>query len=45
MTDDLEHLKDMMKSATPKPVNKAADLALAMKNFDDFANSRQGSTD
>ncbi len=45
MTDDLKHLKDMMTAATPKPAQKADDLALAMKNFDDLQNSRQGSVD
>ncbi len=43
MTDDLTHLKDAMRAATPKPSKKDADLALAMKNFDDMQNSRQGS--
>ena len=43
MTDDLTHLKDAMRAATPAPSKKDADLALAMKNFDDMQNSRQGS--
>ncbi|WP_457649864.1 vWA domain-containing protein [Profundibacter sp.] len=45
MTDDLKHLQDAMKAATPKPSKKNADLALAMKNFDDFHDARQGSVD
>ena len=45
MTDDLKHLKDAMRAATPAPPQKAADIALAMKNFDDLQNSRQGSAD
>ena len=42
MTDDLDDLKAMMTSATPKPdpAKRAADLALAQKNFD----THQGST-
>ncbi len=43
MSDDLTHLKDAMRAATPAPSKKDADLALAMKNFDDMQNSRQGS--
>lgn len=43
MTDDLKHLKDAMKAATPAPSEKDAHLALAMKNFDDLQGSRQGS--
>ena len=43
MSDDLTHLKDAMRAATPKPSKKDADLALAMKNFDDLQTSRQGS--
>ncbi len=43
MSDDLTHLKDAMRAATPEPSQKDADLALAMKNFDDMQNSRQGS--
>jgi len=43
MTDDLKHLKDAMKTATPDAASKDAHLALAMKNFDDLQNSRQGS--
>jgi len=45
MTDDLTHLQDAMKAATPEPSRKDADLALAMKNFDDFHDARQGSAD
>ncbi len=45
MTDDLTHLQDAMKAATPEPSKKDADLALAMKNFDDFHNACQGSAD
>jgi Ca-activated chloride channel family protein len=45
MTDDLTHLQDAMKAATPQPSRKDADLALAMKNFDDFHDARQGSAD
>ncbi len=45
MTDDLKHLQDAMKAATPEPSRKDADLALAMKNFDDFHDARQGSAD
>ncbi len=45
MTDDLTHLQDAMKAATPEPSKKDADLALAMKNFDDFHDARQGSAD
>lgn len=45
MTDDLKHLKDAMSDATPKASSKDAHLALAMKNFDDLQNSRQGSVD
>jgi Ca-activated chloride channel family protein len=45
MTDDLKHLKDMMNAATPEPAEKDAHIALAMKNFDDLQNSRQGSAD
>ena len=44
MTDDLKHLQDTMKAATPGPSRKEDDLALAMKNFDDFHGARQGST-
>jgi len=43
MTDDLKHLKDAMRTATPDAPSKDAHLALAMKNFDDLQNSRQGS--
>jgi len=43
MSDDLTHLKDAMRAATPKPSKKDADLALAMKNFDEMQTSRQGS--
>ncbi len=43
MTDDLKHLKDAMKTATPDAASKDAHLALAMKNFDDLQGSRQGS--
>jgi len=45
MTDDLTHLQDAMKATTPEPSKKDADLALAMKNFDDFNDARQGSAD
>ncbi len=45
MTDDLTHLQDAMKAATPEPSKKDGDLALAMKNFDDFHDARQGSAD
>ena len=45
MSDDLKHLQDAMRAATPEPSKKDADLALAMKNFDDMQNSRQGSVD
>ena len=45
MTDDLKHLKDAMDAATPAAPSKDAHLALAMKNFDDLQNSRQGSAD
>ncbi len=45
MTDDLTHLQDAMKAATPEPSKKDADLALAVKNFDDFHDARQGSAD
>ncbi|WP_457647770.1 YfbK domain-containing protein [Profundibacter sp.] len=45
MTDDLKHLQNAMKAATPEPSRKDADLALAMKNFDDFHDARQGSAD
>lgn len=45
MTDDLKHLKDAMNAATPQSADKDAHLALAMKNFDDLQNSRQGSAD
>lgn len=42
MTNDLDDLKAMMTAATPKPdpAKRAADLALAQKNFD----AHQGST-
>ena len=43
MTDDLKHLKDAMRTATPDAPSKDEHLALAMKNFDDLQNSRQGS--
>ncbi len=43
MSDELKHLKDAMQAATPEPSKKDADLALAMKNFDDFHHARQGS--
>lgn len=43
MTDDLKHLKDAMAATTPDAPSKDAHLALAMKNFDDLQNSRQGS--
>lgn len=43
MSDDLKHLKDAMRAATPDAPSKDAHLALAMKNFDDFQSSRQGS--
>ena len=45
MSDDLQHLKDTLRAATPAPSKKAADLALAMKNFDDLQSSCQGSPD
>jgi len=45
MTDDLTHLQDAMKAATPEPSRKEDDLALAMKNFDDFHGACQGSAD
>jgi len=45
MSDELKHLKDVMQTATPEPSKKDADLALAMKNFDDFHSARQGSPD
>ncbi|WP_456386008.1 vWA domain-containing protein [Profundibacter sp.] len=43
MSDDLKHLKNAMKTATPAPSEKDAHMALAMKNFDDLQTSRQGS--
>ena len=44
MSDDLDDLKDMMRAATPKPDadRKAADLALARKNFADLQEARDG---
>ena len=43
MSDDLKRLQDAMRTATPEASEKDAHLALAMKNFDDLQNSRQGS--
>lgn len=42
MSDDLDDLKAMMSAATPKPdpAKRAADLALAQKNFDALQGSR-----
>ncbi|MCK8483710.1 VWA domain-containing protein [Aliiroseovarius sp. S2029] len=42
MTDDLDDLKAALRSAppAPDPSKKDADLALAMKNFDDLQGSR-----
>ena len=42
MTDDLDDLKAALRAApsAPEPSKKEADLALAMKNFDDFQGSR-----
>lgn len=42
MSDDLDDLKAMMSAATPKPdpAKRAADLALAQKNFDTLQGSR-----
>ncbi|KPU84285.1 von Willebrand factor A [Marinosulfonomonas sp. PRT-SC04] len=45
MSDDLQHLKNALRAATPAPSKKVTDLALAMKNFDDLQTSRQGSPD
>ncbi len=44
MTDDLDDLKSMMTAATPTPdpAKRAADLALAQKNFDALQGSRDG---
>ncbi|QFT79082.1 von Willebrand factor [Roseovarius sp. THAF27] len=44
MSDDLDDLKAMMRAATPKPDadRKAADLALARKNFADLQDARDG---
>ncbi|MFN3210394.1 MAG: von Willebrand factor type A domain-containing protein [Roseovarius sp.] len=44
MSDDLDDLKAMMRAATPKPDadRKAADLALARKNFADLQGARDG---
>ncbi|WP_306127424.1 von Willebrand factor type A domain-containing protein [Roseovarius sp. MMSF_3350] len=44
MSDDLDDLKAMMRAATPKPDadRKAADLALARKNFADLQEARDG---
>ncbi|MCK0142890.1 VWA domain-containing protein [Aliiroseovarius sp. F20344] len=42
MSDDLDDLKAALRAAppAPEPSKKEADLALAMKNFDDFQGSR-----
>ncbi len=42
--DDLDDLKAALRAAppTPEPLKKEADLALAMKNFDDLQGSRDG---
>ncbi|WP_371225020.1 vWA domain-containing protein [Roseovarius sp. 2305UL8-3] len=44
MTDELDDLKAAMKAATPAPdaAKKAADIALARKNFADLQESRDG---
>ncbi|MEO1139370.1 MAG: VWA domain-containing protein [Pseudomonadota bacterium] len=44
MSDDLDDLKAAMQAATPRPdaAKKAADLALARKNFADLQESREG---
>ncbi|MHA6266277.1 vWA domain-containing protein [Aliiroseovarius sp. CAU 1755] len=44
MTDDLDDLKAALHAAPPAPdaSKKEADLALAMKNFDDLQGSRDG---
>ncbi len=44
MTDDLDDLKAAMQAATPAPdtARKAADIALARKNFADLQESREG---
>ncbi|PCH74899.1 MAG: hypothetical protein COC12_02860, partial [Rhodobacteraceae bacterium] len=43
MSDDLKHLKDALRAATPDAPPKDTHLALAMKNFDDLQSARQGS--
>lgn len=40
MTDDLDDLKSMMTPPRPDPVKRAADLALAQKNFETLQGSR-----
>jgi len=44
MTDDLDDLKSALTAATPAPdaARKAADLALAQKNFADLQEARRG---
>ncbi|MEP6066120.1 MAG: VWA domain-containing protein, partial [Paracoccaceae bacterium] len=44
MNNDLDDLKAMMDTATPRPdaARRADNLALAQKNFDDFQGSRDG---
>ncbi len=44
MTDDLDDLKSLMNSATPRPdaTRKADNIALAQKNFADLQGSRDG---
>ena len=45
MSDDLKQLKNAMRAAQPAPSDRAANIALAMKNFDALQISRQGSDD